>query len=217
VRSRRAGPLSDWFERRGVRHHDHLMLSGQKGVISDVTAGTADPVEENWSGRRAAVGVPVPGGRQGLHASTAWRVCFRAGRGGGAGARARAAATGAARLEIADPRGTGEAYLEQHDVDPVTIEKLRWLLGKAVAVFGNRPIGELRSQEIAAWRIALSPGYRFDATQGRIRAPSNERNTSSPTIAIDCNPGLHKCSIRGAPGAVATLGRSRETRAREAR
>jgi len=58
-----------------------------------------------------------------------------------------------------------EAYLAQHDVDSVTIEKLRWLLGKAVAVFGDRPVGELRSQEIAAWRIALSPGYRFDATQ----------------------------------------------------
>ncbi len=58
-----------------------------------------------------------------------------------------------------------EAYLAQHDVDPVTIEKLRWLLGKAVAVFGERPVGELRSEEIAAWRIALSPGYRFDATQ----------------------------------------------------
>jgi integrase len=58
-----------------------------------------------------------------------------------------------------------EAYLEQHDVDPVTIEKLRWLLGKAVAVFGDRPVGELSSPEIAAWRIALSPGYRFDATQ----------------------------------------------------
>ncbi len=58
-----------------------------------------------------------------------------------------------------------EAYLEQHDVDPVTIEKLHWLLGKAVAAFGDRAVGELRSQEIAAWRIALSPGYRFDATQ----------------------------------------------------
>jgi integrase len=58
-----------------------------------------------------------------------------------------------------------ETYLEQHDVEPVTIEKLRWLLGKAVAAFGERPVGELRSQEIAAWRIALSPGYRFDATQ----------------------------------------------------
>jgi integrase len=58
-----------------------------------------------------------------------------------------------------------EAYLEQHDVDPVTIEKLRWLLGKAVAAFGDRLVGELRSQEIATWRIGLSPGYRFDATQ----------------------------------------------------
>jgi hypothetical protein len=58
-----------------------------------------------------------------------------------------------------------EVYLVQHDVESVTIEKLRWLLGKAVAVFGERPVGELRSEEIAAWRIALSPGYRFDATQ----------------------------------------------------
>jgi hypothetical protein len=47
----------------------------------------------------------------------------------------------------------------------VTIEKPRWLLGKVVAAFGERPLGELRSEEIAAWRIALSPGYRFDATQ----------------------------------------------------
>jgi integrase len=58
-----------------------------------------------------------------------------------------------------------EAYLEQHDVEQVTIEKLRWLLGKAIVVFGERPVAELRSEEIAAWRIALSPGYRFDATQ----------------------------------------------------
>ena len=58
-----------------------------------------------------------------------------------------------------------EVYLAQHDVEAVTIAKLRWLLGKAVAVFGERPVGELRSEEIAAWRIALSPGYRFDATQ----------------------------------------------------
>jgi integrase len=58
-----------------------------------------------------------------------------------------------------------DAYLAQHDVEPVTIEKLRWLLAKAVAVFGDRPVGELRSEEIAGWRIALSAGYRFDATQ----------------------------------------------------
>jgi hypothetical protein len=58
-----------------------------------------------------------------------------------------------------------EAYLAQHDVESVTIEKLRWQPGSAVAVFGDRPIGELHSREIAAWRIGLSPGYRFEATQ----------------------------------------------------
>src|SRR5213078_3175361 len=46
-----------------------------------------------------------------------------------------------------------ETYLAQHDVQPVTIEKLRYLLGKATAVFGDRLIGELTSQEVAAWRM----------------------------------------------------------------
>jgi integrase len=58
-----------------------------------------------------------------------------------------------------------EVYLAQHDVQPVTIEKLRYLLSKATAVFGANKIGELTSQEIAAWRMNLSPGYRFEATQ----------------------------------------------------
>jgi len=58
-----------------------------------------------------------------------------------------------------------ETYLAQHDVQSVTIEKLRYLLSKATAVFGDRKIGELTSQEIAAWRMKLSPGYRFEATQ----------------------------------------------------
>jgi integrase len=58
-----------------------------------------------------------------------------------------------------------DTYLEQHDVQPVTIEKLRYLLSKVTAVFGDRKIGELTSQEIAAWRMDLSPGYRFEATQ----------------------------------------------------
>ena len=58
-----------------------------------------------------------------------------------------------------------ETYLAQHDVQPVTIEKLRYLLSKATVVFGDRRIGELTSQEIAEWRMGLSPGYRFEATQ----------------------------------------------------
>jgi integrase len=58
-----------------------------------------------------------------------------------------------------------ETYLDQHDAQPVTIEKLRYLLSKATVAFGDRAIGELTSQEIAAWRMTLSPGYRFEATQ----------------------------------------------------
>jgi integrase len=58
-----------------------------------------------------------------------------------------------------------EVYLAQHDVQPVTIEKLRWLLGKATVVFGERRVGELTSLEIAAWRMTVPAGYRFEATQ----------------------------------------------------
>src|SRR5437870_2303406 len=68
----------------------------------------------------------------------------------------------ARRLTLAELVAT---YLAQHDVQPVTIEKLRYLLSKATAVFGERKIGELTSQEIAEWRMNLSPGYRFEATQ----------------------------------------------------
>jgi hypothetical protein len=67
--------------------------------------------------------------------------------------------------ELVDP------YVAQHDVQPVTIEKLRYLLSKATAVFGDRRIGELTSQEIAEWRMRLSPGYRFEATQAPASAP----------------------------------------------
>src|ERR671935_183025 len=59
-----------------------------------------------------------------------------------------------------------ETYLAQHDVQPVTIEKLRYLLSKATGVFGDRKIGELTSQEIAEWRMKLSPGYLFAAATG---------------------------------------------------
>jgi integrase len=58
-----------------------------------------------------------------------------------------------------------DEYLAQHDAEPVTIEKLRWLLAKALAAFGDRPLGELRPPEIAAWRMTIPPGHRFEATQ----------------------------------------------------
>lgn len=58
-----------------------------------------------------------------------------------------------------------DVYLAQHDVQQVTIEKLRYLLGKAIREFGDRRVSELTGPEIAAWRITLSAGYRFEATQ----------------------------------------------------
>ena len=58
-----------------------------------------------------------------------------------------------------------EQYLAHHEAAPVTLEKLRWLLTRAVAVFGDRRLDELRSNEIAAWRMTIPAGYRFEATQ----------------------------------------------------
>ena len=58
-----------------------------------------------------------------------------------------------------------EQYLAQHEASSVTLEKLRWLLTHAVAAFGERRLDELEPHEIAAWRMTIRPGYRFEATQ----------------------------------------------------
>src|SRR5438552_7824949 len=49
-----------------------------------------------------------------------------------------------------------DEYLAQHDAEPETIDKLCWLLAKAVRAFGGHRLPELRSQEIAAWRMTIS-------------------------------------------------------------
>ena len=58
-----------------------------------------------------------------------------------------------------------EAYLAQHDVDPVTIEKLRWLLGRRSpsSVIDQSASSDRRRSPRGG--SALSSGYRFDATQ----------------------------------------------------
>ncbi len=58
-----------------------------------------------------------------------------------------------------------DEYLAQHDAQPETIAKLRWLLSKAVREFGDQRLGQLRAQEIAAWRMTIPAGHRFEATQ----------------------------------------------------
>jgi hypothetical protein len=58
-----------------------------------------------------------------------------------------------------------ETYLAQHDAEPETIEKPRWLLTKSTRSSGDLPITQLRPAEIAAWRITIPHGHRFEATQ----------------------------------------------------
>ena len=58
-----------------------------------------------------------------------------------------------------------DVYLAQHDGEQETLDKLRWLLAKAVRAFGHRRINRLRSAEIAAWRMTIPAGHRFEATQ----------------------------------------------------
>jgi integrase len=58
-----------------------------------------------------------------------------------------------------------DMYLAQHEGEPETVEKLRWLLAKAVRAFGDSRLSQLRSPVIAAWRMTIPTGHRFEATQ----------------------------------------------------
>ena len=58
-----------------------------------------------------------------------------------------------------------DEYLAQHEVSPVTLTKLRFLLSRAVQAFGDHHLDELDPVEISAWRMTVSAGYRFEATQ----------------------------------------------------
>jgi len=58
-----------------------------------------------------------------------------------------------------------DVYLAQHEGEPETVAKLRWLLAKAVHAFGEKRLSELRSPAIAAWRMTPPSGHRFEATQ----------------------------------------------------
>jgi hypothetical protein len=58
-----------------------------------------------------------------------------------------------------------DEYLAQHEVSPVTLKKLGFLLSRAVQAFGDYYLDELDPVEISAWRMTVPPGYRFEATQ----------------------------------------------------
>jgi hypothetical protein len=86
-----------------------------------------------------------------------------------------------------------DVYLAQHDGEPETTEKLRWLLAKSVSVFGERRISKLRSPEIAAWRMTIRPGHRFEATQAlrQVLARGHARRQPSQARGRESTTPLH--------------------------
>jgi integrase len=118
----------------------------------------------------------------GTEEKSLWAYRFRVGgrgtrrvqRGGFASERDASEALERALERVRRERGCGSAltlselvaeYLAQYDGERETIEKLRWLLTKPVTAFDSRRLPQLRAQEIAAWRMTIPPGHRFEATQ----------------------------------------------------
>ena len=58
-----------------------------------------------------------------------------------------------------------DEYLEMHQAAPVTVAKLRWLLGKATAVLGEKRLADLSPRDVYACRLTVPEGHRFEATQ----------------------------------------------------
>ena len=98
--------------------------------------------------------------------------------------------------------------LAQHDGEPETTDKLRWLLAKSVRMFGDRRIsGLLRSPEIAAWRMTITPGLRFEATQALRQVLARAVDSGMPdvnpatlpTLQVGLNAKAPTCGVFAEP------------------
>ena len=86
-----------------------------------------------------------------------------------------------------------EEYLDLYQAEPVTIAKLRWLLGKATATLGETRLAEQSPKDVYAWRLTIPEGHRFEATQ----ALRQVLNWAVDWGLLDSNPA--KCGIRNTP------------------
>jgi hypothetical protein len=80
-----------------------------------------------------------------------------------------------------------EEYLGMRQGEPVTIAKLRWLLGKATSVLVQVKLADLSARDIYAWRQTVPEGHRFEVTQALRRPPlrvGGRRDRSSPACAL---------------------------------
>jgi hypothetical protein len=86
-----------------------------------------------------------------------------------------------------------DEYLELHQAERVTIAKLRWLLGKATAVLGEKRLADLSPKDVYAWRLTIPEAHRFEATQ----ALRQVLNRAVDWGLLDSNPA--KRGIRNTP------------------
>jgi integrase len=134
-------------------------------VIAHVATGSGIRTEGERPRREETLGLPLPSRRARLAARAA---------GGFESEQAAVEALERALERLRREQGLVQAprlselvdvYLAQHDGEPETVEKLRWLLAKAVGRFGDLRISQLTPAEIAAWRMTIPAGHRFEATQ----------------------------------------------------
>jgi integrase len=97
---------------------------------------------------------------------------------------------GAATMTLGD---LVDEFLDIHQAEPVTIAKLRWLLGKATAALGEVRLCDLSPRQVYAWRVTIPEGHRFEATQ----ALRQVLNRAVDWGLVDSNPA--KRGIRNAP------------------
>jgi hypothetical protein len=98
-----------------------------------------------------------------------------------------------------------EVYLAQHEGDPETKAKLRWLLQKAVCVFGEQRLSELRSPAVAAWRITIPRGTvsrrrRRSARFSRGRLAGDCWTSTRPSLASRTRSAVTGRSGLSSPG-----------------
>src|SRR6266508_3135570 len=61
-----------------------------------------------------------------------------------------------------------DEYLEMHQAEPVTLAKLRWLLGKATATFGEVRLAVLSPRDVYAWHLTIPDLHLYDAAKTEI-------------------------------------------------
>jgi len=145
--------------------------------------GQVFKLKTRGSGGKANVGVPLSGRRASLGTAAGGRVCES-----GRGTQALQAALERlnrrkGRLAQITMSELVAEYLAQHEAEPRTIAKLRWLLAKAVCAFGDRRVVEpQRARGVAARRRPGRPDVaeRFEGFVGGVELVNGYEELTDP-------------------------------------